>query len=186
MTGVAHQVELMMAVTVGRVDDNLGPGAERRRVPVSRGICRRHAEQVGDEGADFSASGENTIACFPVITRWSWAPPRLPWPAGAAARGVSGHQGARSSVTRAHEPRHGLTPASTAHGRENDVAEAACCLAPPPDLVRPATTQVLARCAGVIRARGAELARRGEKSSGGFYGFTRCSPRQHADFALAA
>jgi hypothetical protein len=35
-------------------------------------------------------------------------------------------------------------------------------------------------------AVGAELARRGEKSTGGFDGFTRCSPHRHADFALAA
>jgi hypothetical protein len=52
-----------------------------------------------------------------------------------------------------------------AAGRENDVAEASCCMASPPDLVS---------------------ARRGEKSTGGFDEFTRCSPHQHADFTLAA
>jgi len=39
---------------------------------------------------------------------------------------------------------------------------------------------------GVIRARGSELARRGEKSTGGFDEFTRCFPHQPADFTLAA
>src|SRR5215469_5297273 len=49
-----------------------------------------------------------------------------------------------------------------------------------------AVAQCDSRTAVVTRARGAELARRGEKSTGGFNGFTRCSPHQHADFALAA
>jgi len=38
----------------------------------------------------------------------------------------------------------------------------------------------------VIRARGSELARRGEKSTGGFDEFMRSFPHQHADFTLAA
>jgi hypothetical protein len=47
------------------------------------------------------------------------------------------------------------------------------------------TIVIAARSRGVIRARGAELARRGKKSTGGFDEFTRCSTHQHADFALA-
>jgi hypothetical protein len=52
--------------------------------------------------------------------------------------------------------------------------------------VRWYTIVIAARSLGVIRARGSEIARRGKKSTGGFHEFTRRSPHQHADFAVAA
>ena len=42
--------------------------------PPSARVCRLHTEDADNEGADFSVSGENTMACIPVIMPRSWPP----------------------------------------------------------------------------------------------------------------
>jgi hypothetical protein len=64
---VAHQVELVVAVTVGWMDSKLAGGQAKMSQPPpasTDGIPNMSAKNA----RTFSASGENTIACIPVIT----------------------------------------------------------------------------------------------------------------------
>ena len=66
MDVVAHQVELVMAFTVGWVNGKLGRGQGEDK-PASACVYRRQAEHAKN-ARTLSVCEENTIACIPVIT----------------------------------------------------------------------------------------------------------------------
>jgi len=57
----------MAAVPVSWMDSKLGRGRAKNE-PASARVNRREAEHIPKNARTFSASGENTIACRPVIT----------------------------------------------------------------------------------------------------------------------
>jgi hypothetical protein len=61
---VTHEVELVMARTVSRVNSKLGRGQGENEPASTEGMPTTSAKNA----RTFSASGENTIACIPVIT----------------------------------------------------------------------------------------------------------------------